>query len=211
MTLFATRQLVWLTGLRHIARHKARTLLTLFGVVAGVATFVFAPSLAASIAESLRSAVEDMTGRAELEVRGPVEGFNERALRIARADAGVSLAAPATQTGAAMAGRSEPLAILGIDPNVDREVRSYTLASGVFLDRANGVLLTERYAREQGIRVGEHITLIAPGGSRRFTLIGTLADGGVARLNSGDLAVMRLRDAQDLRVSSVSSIRSRFA
>src|SRR3990172_12864530 len=90
--MLTVHHLVRLTSLRHIARHKLRTGLTLLGVIIGVATFIFSPSLAASIASSLQSAIDDMAGRAELEVRGPNEGFNERALRIARADTSVAIA-----------------------------------------------------------------------------------------------------------------------
>ena len=193
------RHLVVLTSLRHIARHRLRTGLTLLGVVVGVSTFVYAPSLSASIAGSLQSAIDDMAGRADVEVRGPSQGFGERALRLARADADVAIAAPLAQTGGVLAGQSETLAILGIDPRLDRQVRTYNLASGTFLDRARGALLTEAYARERGISIGQRINLIAPGGARRLTVVGTLADGGVASLNSGDIVVVRLDDAQALR------------
>ncbi|HEY4689516.1 MAG TPA: FtsX-like permease family protein [Anaerolineae bacterium] len=197
--MLTSAYLVLFTSLRHIGRHKLRTLLTLLGIVAGVATFIFAPSLAASIAQSLKDAIDDMAGRAELEVRGPVEGFGERALRIARGTEGVSIAAPLAQAVGVLAGRAEPLAILGVDPAVDRDVRTYHLAEGRFLGGSSEVLLAEAYAHEQNIRVGQRVTLIAPGGSRRFIVVGLLAAGGVAQINSGDMAVTRLREARALR------------
>ena len=188
-----------LTGLRHIGRHKVRNVLTLLGVVAGVATFIFAPTLAASIAESLRAAIDDIAGKAQIEVRGPSEGFSARITAKARAAEGVALAAPLAQSGAVLPGESEPLAILGIDPKIDREVRAYTLSEGRFLDRPGSVLLTDRYAREKGISLGESIALIGPGSSVDLKVAGLLAESGVGRLNAGDIAVMRLADAQTLR------------
>jgi putative ABC transport system permease protein len=197
--MFTTRHLVLLTSLRHIGRHKLRSLLTLLGVVAGVSTFIFAPTLSASIAKSLSAAIEDVAGNADLEVRGPNEGFRERTWATVRAIDGVRLAAPLVRVGGAVLGEVEPLAFLGIDPKVDREVRAYALSEGRFLDRRGRVLLTERYAREKGIAVGESIALIGPGGQIDLKVAGLLADSGVGRLNSGDLAVMRLPDAQALR------------
>ena len=192
-------RLVLLTGLRHTSRHKVRTLLTLLGVVAGVATFIFAPTLAASIAESLRAAIDDVAGKAQIEVRGPGEGVSARITAKVRAAEGVALAAPLTQSGAVLPGETEPLAILGVDPKIDRQVRTYALIEGRFLDRPGSVLLTGRYAREKGISIGESIALLGPGGSVALKVAGLLADSGVGRLNGGDIAVMRLADAQTLR------------
>ncbi len=191
--------IVLLTGLRHIGRHKLRTLLTLLGIVAGVATFVFAPSLAASVAQSLESAIDDMAGRAQLEVRGPSEGFGERALRITRRIDGVSTAAPLAQASGVLAGQSEPLAILGIDPATDRAVRTYRLTAGRFLNRSGEVILTEAYARERDIDIDQRVSIVASGGASRFRVVGLLAEGGVGRLNNGDVAVVGWRDAQALR------------
>ncbi len=192
-------RLVLLTGLRHTSRHKVRTLLTLLGVVAGVATFIFAPTLAASIADSLRAAIDDIAGRAEIEVRGPSEGFSARITAKVRAAEGVALVAPLVQSGGALPGETEPLAILGVDPKIDREVRAYALIEGRFLDRPGGVLLTGRYAREKDISLGESIALIGPGGAIDLKVMGLLAESGVGRLNGGDIAVTRLADAQTLR------------
>ena len=191
--------LVLVTSLRHIGRHKLRVTLTLLGIIVGVATFVFAPALAASIAVSLDAAVDEIAGRADLEVRGPSDGFGDRVLSTVRAADGVALAAPLAQTGGILLGEREPLAVLGIDPKADREVRTYALAGGRWLERPGDALLTERYAREKGLELGDSITLIGPGGSIELRAAGLLADSGVARLNGGDLVVARLTDAHALR------------
>ncbi|HLF26167.1 MAG TPA: FtsX-like permease family protein [Anaerolineae bacterium] len=197
--MLTTPHLVFLTSLRHIRRHKLRTVLTLLGVIAGVATFIFAPSLSTSITDSLRAAVDDLAGQADLEVRGPNEGFRARTLAIVRSIDGVRVAAPLVQAGGLVLGEREPLAIFGIDPRLDRDVRVYALAAGRWLERAGDVLLAERYAREKDIALGQSITLIGPGGALDLKLAGLLAEQGIGRLNGGDVAVMRVAHAQALR------------
>ncbi len=195
----ATLTLFLLTSLRHSARHKLRTLLTLLGIVAGVATFIFAPTLAASIARSVQEAGEDLAGRADLEIRGPTEGFHPRALSIARTVPGVAVAAPLVQAVGVLPDRSEPLAVIGIDPKIDQAIRGYNLAQGRFLNRSGEVLLAQSYAGERGLHLNQRITVIAPTGSFDFKIVGLLAGSGVARLNNGDVLVMPYKDAQTLR------------
>ncbi len=192
-------QIAVLTGLRHLGRHKLRVTLTLLGLVVGVATFVFAPTLASSVSTSLSAAIDDLVGRADLEVRGPGEGFSARTLTSLRADADIALAAPLAQAGGVLPGEAEPLAILGVDPKVDREVRAYALAAGRWLARSGDALFTERYAREKGLGIGDSVTLIGPGGSIDLRVAGLLAESGVGRINGGDVVVAQLSDAFALR------------
>ncbi len=193
------RHLLLLTSLRHLARHKLRTLLTLLGIITGVTTFVFAPALAATISQSIRAAVEETAGKTSLEIRGDDEGFHRRALNLARLTEGVAAAAPFVQTGGVLLGETQPLAFLGIDPAVDQQVRAYDIAAGHFLNRAGGVLLSQRYAADHNVRVGQLLRLIGSGGTLDARVVGLLAPIGMGRLNSGDVVVMRYQDAQALR------------
>jgi putative ABC transport system permease protein len=197
--MFASRHLLLLLSLRHLGRHKLRTLLTLAGIVVGVATFVFAPTLASSIAQAFDAATSDLMGHAQLEITGKDEGFSRRALTIARGVGGVDIAAPQVKTVAVPAGRSEPLMVLGIEPNLDHKIRTYTLTAGRFLQRSGEILLSEKYARELKLRPGDRLKLIGPGGDRRYRVAGLLAAAGAARLNNGDVVVLAYQDAQDLR------------
>ncbi len=189
---------LWLE-LRHIARHKLRTLLTLLSLAVGVATFIFAPTLVISITRSFSEAIVDLAGHAQIEIRGAHEGFRSRILTLARQIDGVAIAAPLVQAAGVLPGRSEVVAILGIDPAVDQAIRVYDLAQGRFLKRSGEVLISAAYATERALHIGERVTLLTATESRAFTLVGTLAATGVARLNNGDLAIVTYRDAQDLR------------
>ncbi len=66
---------LWLE-VRHIARHKLRTLLTVLSLAVGVATFIFAPTLVISITRSFSEAITDLAGHAQIEIRGAHDGFS---------------------------------------------------------------------------------------------------------------------------------------
>ena len=200
--MFATRHLFRLIAVRHVGRHKLRTLLTLLGLIVGVATFIFGPTLAASITSAFDASISDIAGHADLEITGPDEGFRQRTLSIVRGTDGVALAAPQAQTAAVLSGQSESLVIFGIDPSVEWAVRSYLLTDGRFIQRAGQVLFTTAYARERDLQLSDHVTLIAANGSRTFEVVGLLAASGIGRLNNGDVAIVRYQDAQDLRGSA---------
>jgi putative ABC transport system permease protein len=193
--------LVRLISLRHLRRSWGRAALSLLGVIVGVSTFIFAPTLGATIAQSARNAVDDVGGRAVLEARGETDAFAPDVLQGVRNVPGVQAAAPLSNGGGLILGQSELIVFFGIDPALDREVRTYEVAQGDFLSSAGGLMLSERYAREKGYAVGDTLRLLGPGGLHDLTLVGTLAERGVARLNGGDMAVMDLDDAASLRGS----------
>ncbi len=195
-----TRQLVRLLNWRHLGNQWPRTLLAMIGVVMGVSTFIFAPTLAASIQASNSLTTADLAGSAALEVRGESAGFSADLLPQIKAVPGVELAAPLSNSGGLMVGQSELLIFFGIDPSVDQKIRTYQLAQGTFLGNPGEILLGESYTTEKGIKIGDNVTLLSIGGTRTLKVVGTLsAENGVGRLNHGDLVVMNLDDALVLR------------
>lgn len=186
------------TSLRHLRRKPLRAALTLMGVIMGVSTFIFGPSLGGSINQSLDLAFRQMAGNAALEVRGTDGGFAPELLNTIRSTEGVAVVAPQVMTGGILLGQSEPLLLLGVDPAVEQQARSYTLIQGEFVSEGT-LLLSERYAQEKGLQIGQRVTVLAPGGIRLLTIGGTLATDGVGLLNGGDLALLNLPDALHLR------------
>ncbi len=192
-------RLLFLTSLRHIGRHKLRTLLTLLGIVSGVSTFVFAPALAASIADSIHEAIVDLAGHADLEISGPDEGFRARTLHMVQQADGVAVAAPLVQAVGALAGRSEPLLIFGVDARVDPLVHVYQLTGGRLPTRSGEAALAAAYAGERKLQLNQHLTLITPSGSAGVKIVGLLADSGIGHLNGGDVVIVPYKDAQQMR------------
>ncbi|MBX3085151.1 MAG: FtsX-like permease family protein [Anaerolineae bacterium] len=193
-------KLIQLMNLRYLRRQWIRAIIALLGTVMGVTTFVFLPSLTTALSQSLELTVNDLSGKADIEVRAAEGGIEFATLDPILTAEGVKVAAPLAQTGGLMLGSSELLAFFGIDPVVDQQIRTYHLANGAFLSGTGEVLLGEPYAQEQHLKVGDSITLISAGGAKVLTIVGTLkTDEGVARLNGGDLLIMSLEDAFALR------------
>ncbi|MFN8373706.1 MAG: FtsX-like permease family protein [Anaerolineae bacterium] len=197
------RYLLQFITLRHLRKQKLRAVLSMIGVVTGVAAFIFSPSLLTAINASLRLTIDDLAGSTQIEVRSAETGFDADLLQTVRAAAGVGSAAPVSQSGGMLLGEQELLIFFGIDPQVDREFRTYSVAQGEFLSGAGGVLLSETYAQEKGLELGDEIGLVSAGGFRRFTVVGMLAgDDGIGRMNGGDVLVISIEDALALRGSN---------
>jgi putative ABC transport system permease protein len=74
---------------------------------------------------------------------------------------------------------------------------------GQFLSGSGQALLSDAYAAEKGIKLGDRITLLSNGGLKTLIVSGMLStQDGVARLNNGDLVVMSLDDATALHGSA---------
>ncbi|MCC7207217.1 MAG: FtsX-like permease family protein, partial [Anaerolineae bacterium] len=188
--------LLRLLNLRHVRRGWVRALASVVGVAIGVACFVFGPALSMTISAQVGLTLNDLAGQADLEARRPDGGLPLEAVTAVRAVEGVTLAAPLVQSGVMLAGQPELLAVFGIDPALDRDMRAYRLARGDFLSGPGRVLLGDAYAAEKGLEPGAELTLVSMGGALTLRLAGTLsAESGVGRLNSGDLAVVSLEDA----------------
>src|SRR5258705_229354 len=110
------QSLVRLLNWRHLRTQWQRTLLSLIGVIMGVSTFIFAPTLAATIHESANLTTSDLTGNALLEVRGDAQGFDADMLPRIRETRGVKVAAPLANGGGLIVGHAELLIFFGIDP-----------------------------------------------------------------------------------------------
>ncbi len=88
----------------------------------------------------------------------------------------------------------------------DDAVHPYRLSAGRPLEEAGRekfpILLGETYAAELELEVGDHLEVIAPEGTARFTIVGLLAQEGLAAANQGQVAIAPLKAVQtayDLR------------
>ena len=191
-------ELTQLLGIRHLRNQWVRTFLSLLGIIAGITTFIFGPTLANTFANSLDLTADDIAGKATLEIRKE-HGISIEELAQIRAIDGTSKAVPSVNGGGLLFGQPELMVFWGIDPTLDRDVRTYTVQSGDFIQNTGEILITSRYADDKGIALDTSINLISGGGIKSFQVVGILENsGGVARLNSGDILIMSFEDAISL-------------
>ncbi len=202
---------MWAYTFRELRRRPGRTVLTLLGIVIGVAAVV-AVSVAASTAGT---AFQDMFaavgGRASLEVVAHGQGgFDGSVAASLEAVPGVKAAVPAVQEQAALLGGKGRVTVLvmGVDPVRDRLVRDYAVQSGAAFDAGAPspaapdtpppVLVEAGFARSQGLEVGSVVRLLTRSGSSEAVVRGLLASRGAAMFNGGAALFMPLADAQRL-------------
>lgn len=95
--------------------HPGRAIVNLLVIAIGVAMGYAVHLINQSALNEFSRAALSLQGKAELEIRGPRSGFDEALYpRIARL-AEVAAASPIVETEAKIAGRQEPLRVLGID------------------------------------------------------------------------------------------------
>ncbi|MFL5351254.1 ABC transporter permease [Archangium sp.] len=198
--------LLRLVSLRHLLGAPLRTGLTVLGVAVGVATMVGVMSINGSVLEAFRSTVDAISGKADLTVAGAQTGFDESVLERVRAVPGVAHASGAMTVIAPVRGApGERLYVMGVDLLDDGHFRTYqgvdrdvgSLADDLeFLNSTDRMLVSERFAREHGLKVGDGFQLITGGGPRDFVVHALIREAGPVKAFGGSVGVMDVASAQ---------------
>ncbi len=180
-------------------RRPGRTLLTLGGVVIGVAAMLSISMTVESTRRVYGELFSTLAGRADLEITPDgMGGIDVGEIERVRTVPGILTAVPVIQTTAGLiTGRqTAAITVLGIDPTTDVGVRDYEIVAGAMIDKPDGVLLPGDFARQKNLAVGSTIRLISPSGMAELPVVGLLAMRGAAAVNGGAVAFMPLHTAQ---------------
>ena len=192
----------------YFRRHVLRTMLTMAGIVLGVAVFVGMHTANQSVLFAFNRTVDRIAGKTELQVTAGETGFNEEILETVQAAPSVRVAVPVIEAvvDSNIAGEGS-LLILGVDMTGDRSLRDYDLDSGdeavlddplVFLAQPDSIILTKEFADKTHVAVGDHIPLGTVLGERRFTVRGIMKSSGLSSAFGGNLAIMDIYAAQKM-------------
>ncbi len=205
-------------ALRALIARPARSILTTFGVVLGVAVILAIGATNASTLEALTEVFGQASGRAHLVITAADEGaggFPEERLDRVRGVAGVAALAPVIRGQALLADEATPqqvdlsffgavtggLAVYGVDPVLDPQARDYRIVAGHFLSakrNAYDMVLVETYARDKEIDLGDEVLLLTSGGATTLRVVGLIAKEGPGQLNNGAFAAIPLETAQEI-------------
>ncbi|WP_224365306.1 ABC transporter permease [Hyalangium versicolor] len=198
--------LLRLVSLRHLVQAPLRTALTLVGVAVGVATMVGVAAINRSVMDAFRSTVDTVAGKADLTVAGSQVGFSEEVLAQVRSVPGVAHASGNLAVIAPVQGSpGESLYVMGVDllddgyfrtyEGVDRNLGSLT-EDLEFLNSTDRMLVSERFAREHGLKVGDTFTLMTSSGAQDFIVHALVRESGPIKAFGGSVAVMDVASAQ---------------
>src|SRR5205809_2050113 len=173
----------------YFRKHVLRTMLTVAGIVLGVAVFVGMHTANESVLFAFSRTVDRIAGKTELQVTAGDAGFDEEVLEKVQAAETVGVAVPVVEAVVDTKIKGEgSLLILGVDMTGDRSLRDYDLESGdeaviddppVFLAQPDSLILSREFADKNGLTAGSQLPLGTAEGEKRFTVRGIMKSSGL--------------------------------
>lgn len=192
----------------YLRRHLFRWVLTLLGIILGVAVFVAMHTASRSIFQAFNKTVDRVAGATQLQVSAGEFGFDESVLEIVQSVPEVGVAVPVIESAVnTHSGGQGAILILGIDMTGDRNLRDYDFENAdeaiiddplVFLAQPDSLMVTREFAKRNDLRVNSKIALLTIGGEKQFTVRGIMGSEGLAQAFGGNLAVMDIYAAQQI-------------
>ena len=189
-------------GFRHLTARPLRSALVVLAVALGVSMLTAVQLINASTRQAFRAAVDEVAGRAALQVTGPESGFPEELREIIQGVPGVTAAVPLVLGTAFVPESGEAIHVFGIDLVDEGSVRTYRSRGGaiddplVFLNQPDSVIVGAELADRLVLDLEGPIRMLTPRGLQRFTVRGLLASEGAVRVFGGNFAAMDLYAAQ---------------
>jgi putative ABC transport system permease protein len=190
----------------YIRKHLLRWLLTVAGIVLGVAVFVGMHTANQSVLFAFRQTVDRIAGSTQLQISAAETGFDENVLERVQVVPGVRVAVPVIEAvvSTGLKGQGN-LLILGVDMTGDRGLREYDLQSGdeavlddplVFLAQPDSLIVTGTFARDNQLGIGSKVPMSTMEGEKLFTVRGVMKSSGLSSAFGGNLAIMDIYAAQ---------------
>jgi len=190
---------------RHVKHHRLRTALTFFGIALGVAVVVAIAVVNRSLTTSFQATIDQIAGKAVLQVANGESGIAESLYPTIRDTAGVRNAAAAVEGFLPVVGvPGERLYVYGVDLLTDFTIREHQFAEDGFgfdealdfIARSDSIAVTESFSRRLSLPIGAKLILVTSRGKRAFTVRALLKEEGAASVFGGSFALMDLAVAQ---------------
>ena len=185
---------------------KGRTLLAVVAIAFGIALGYAVELVNHAAVSELDASLALLSGKADLEVRGPRDGFDERLYPALARDADVAVASPVVEVDVKLRDRSDPLAVLGVDVFRAAAINPSLVAiASDRLDalRADTLFPSTAAADWLGVDVGNAV--IVQTGLRQVALrvAGHAGAAGAARYAVMDIAAVQDRFDRHGRVTRI--------
>jgi len=199
-------RLLRLISWQYVRKHFLRTVLTMAGIVLGVAVFVGMHTANQSVLSAFNKTVDRIAGATQLQITAGESGFDEEILERVQAVPGVRVAVPVIEAIVNLNLKSQGnILVLAVDMTGDRSLREYDLEDGdetviedplVFIAQPDSLMVTREFAAANGLAINSKITLQAMDGPRTFTVRGIMKSSGFTSAFGGNLAIMDIYAAQ---------------
>jgi putative ABC transport system permease protein len=190
---------------RHVRRHGVRSALTFFGMAFGIAVIIAIAVVNRSLTGSFQSTIDQIAGKAVLQVANGEAGVAESVYPRIRDTEGVKDAAAAVEGFLPVSGaRGERFYVYGVDLLTDFALRDHQFVGSEFgFDQAldfiaapDSIAITESFSRRGNLPLGAKVTVLTSRGKQTYTVRGLLKEEGAAKVFGGSFALMDLPVAQ---------------
>lgn len=203
------KTLIRIISLRHYTVHKMRSVLTLLGIVLGVALYMSVSTLTRSTQNSFKESIEALVGESKISITASESGFSEKVIEQVEAIDSVKYVVPVIENKAYFLNSKKEMiqvVVLGLDLLKEGSVRSYETEEGedllqdplVFLNQPDSIIITQTFASDNALKMNDQIQLMTSNGPKDFVVRGLLKPKGVAKAFGGSLMIM---DVDGARVS----------
>ena len=202
---FFLRLFYWFS-LRQVRHHPWRAGTVLAGVALGAAVFASVRIAVDASLDSFSRSMDIVAGSADLTVSLPGGRVNEKLVATLLEHPAVRAASPFLSTYTrAREGSGRPFLLIGLDPILDRPLRTWQAAPVSDIPSDWLRLLTEPYtlmagaslARSEGWSAGETIALIHRRGTFPFAILGQLIPEGLGMTENGRVALTDIATFQE--------------
>ena len=198
-------RLLRFVSLRHLRRHRLRTLLTFLAIALGVAVIVAIAIVNRTLIGSFQRTIELIAGKAVLQLSNGESGVRESLYPLIRDSEGVKDAAATVEGFLPVVGfKGERLFVYGVDLLTDSSIREHQFVGApIDLERALdfiaqpvSIALTESLSSRLGFPLGSKVNLATSRGTKNYTVRALLKEQGTAKVFGGSFALMDLPVAQ---------------
>lgn len=190
-------------SLPRMQEHKLRTTLTALGIALGVAVLVSVVLVSRSIVRGVTETMDDVAGKADLQISASSSGFDETLLDTARSVPGVFKLTPVLQQIVPLRterGQRERLLLLGVEllGNDDAYFRDYGSQelddirrdSFSFLNSTGNLILSRKLADRLGVKLHDKLSIGTSAGFQTFEVWGFVDAPALGRAFSGAVGIM---------------------
>ena len=192
----------------YFRKHVLRSILTIAGIVLGVAVFVGMHTANQSVLFAFSHTVDQIAGKTELQVTAGETGFDEEILERVQAASTVRVAVPVIEAAVDTQLKGiGSLLVLGVDMTGDRSLRDYDLDSAdesviddplVFIAQPDSLIVSREFADKNQLDVNQQLQLMTAEGQKQFTIRGIMKSSGLSSAFGGNLAIMDVYAAQKM-------------
>jgi putative ABC transport system permease protein len=186
---------------RAMQQRPGRTILTMLSIVIGVAAAVAVGLGTATTRNAYKQMFAMVTGRATLEIDGKGgAAFDGTVLEKIQTVDGVVAASPVLDRTAAMTvgeDRRLRVQLLGINPDLDKQVRDYSIVEGRQVQEGDELVVDKGFADQLGLKVGDTVKVTATNvRAKPFTIVGLFSTQTGAIMSQISMGFMPIETAQ---------------